>query len=102
MSLQDGWKINMVNMAEVKVHRGKVHDYLGMNFDYSEKGKVKIDMISYVKDMLEEFPKKLQENEVAAMPAADNLFGPGHGKKLTPEELKVYHRIVAKGLFICK
>jgi len=25
--------------GEVKVHRGKVHDYLGMNFDYSEKAR---------------------------------------------------------------
>jgi len=43
-----------------------------MNFDYSERGKVKIDMIPYMKDMLEEFPKKLQENETAVTPAADN------------------------------
>ena len=27
------------------VYRGKVHDYLGINVDISEKGKVKIDMI---------------------------------------------------------
>ena len=26
------------------VHRGKLHDYLGINFDLSEKGKVKIVM----------------------------------------------------------
>ena len=26
--------------GKVKAHRGKLHDYLGMNFDYSERGKV--------------------------------------------------------------
>ena len=41
--------------GDVTQHRGKVHDYLGMNFDYSEKGKVKVDMIDYVAAMLDEF-----------------------------------------------
>ena len=62
-----------------------------MTFDYSEKGKVKVDMISYVEDMLEEFPKKLQENKVAVTPAADNLFAKGHGKKLNPECANIFH-----------
>ena len=56
--------------GKVKVHQGKVHEHLGMTFDCTEKGKVKIDVIPCVKDVLEEFPKKLQENETAATPAA--------------------------------
>ena len=88
--------------GKVKVHRGKVHDYLGMTFDYSKKGKVIIDMIPYVEDMLDEFPKNFQANEVAATAAADSLFAKGHGKKLSPERSDLFHRIVAKGLFVCK
>ena len=42
--------------GKVKAHRGKVHDYLGMIFEYEDKGKVKVDMSSYVKNMLEDFP----------------------------------------------
>ena len=38
------------------VHRGKVHDYLGINFDLSEKGKVKIDMNPLLENILESFP----------------------------------------------
>ena len=38
--------------GKVKAHRGKVHDYLGMIFEYEDKGKVKVDMSSYVKNML--------------------------------------------------
>ena len=38
-------------MSEVKAHRGKVHDYLGMKLDYSQNGKVKIYMRDYVKDI---------------------------------------------------
>ena len=77
--------------GKVKVHRGKVHDYLGMTFDYSKKGKVIIDMIPYVEDMLDEFPKNFQANEVAATAAADSLFAKGHGKKLSPERSDLFH-----------
>ena len=73
-----------------------------MVMDFSGKGKVKIDMSSYVEDMLREFPKNLQENEVAKTAAADNLFGKGHGKKLSPQRGELFHRIVAKGLFVSK
>jgi hypothetical protein len=32
----------------VTVHRGKVHDYLGMTLDFSEDGKVIFTMIDYI------------------------------------------------------
>ena len=38
----------------MKVTRGKVHQYLGMQLDYSVKGKLKIDMVDYVKKSVEE------------------------------------------------
>jgi hypothetical protein len=47
------------SVAEVKATRGKIHEYLGMTFDFSEKGKVKIDMIDYMKAMVNDFPTKL-------------------------------------------
>ena len=88
--------------GEVKVHRGKVHEYLGMIFDYREKGKVKIDMSDYVKSMLKEFPVKLKSTDVAMTPATDKLFAAGHGKKLNKEHADAFHMMVAKGLFVCK
>jgi hypothetical protein len=36
--------------------RGKVHDYLGMTLDYNCPGKVKITMIDYISNMLNELP----------------------------------------------
>ena len=45
---------------EVTFTRGCKHAYLGMLLDYSRKGKVIIDMTSYVKDMWEEFPQELE------------------------------------------
>ena len=79
-----------------------MHDYLGVTFDYSEDGIVKIDMIDYVKDMIEDFPMELKRTDTAMMPVADNLFKSGKGKELTKEKAKAFHRSVAKGLFICK
>ena len=88
--------------GKVKTHHGKVYNYPRMRFDYSKKGKVKVDMTSCVEDMLNEFPKKPQENEMAMMPAADNLFSKGHGKKPNQEHGENFHHVVTKGLFISK
>jgi hypothetical protein len=41
--------------GEVKATRGKVHDYLGMTFTYSQDG-VTVDMRKYIKSMIDEFP----------------------------------------------
>jgi hypothetical protein len=42
-----------------KATRGKIHDYVGMTFDYSEKGKVKIGIPAYVKSMIKYFPEDI-------------------------------------------
>ena len=88
--------------AEVKVHRGKVHDYLGMVFDYSEDKKVKIDMSTYVENMVDDFPEKLKSTDTASTPAPDNLFGEGQSKKLDKSRQEIFHTWVAKGLFVAK
>ena len=53
-------------------HHGDVHDYLGMDLDYSETGKVKVSMIKYLTSLLQEFPEELGDS--AASPAAAHLF----------------------------
>jgi hypothetical protein len=42
----------------ITVTRGKVHDYLGMTLDYTEKGKVKIKMLDSVAKMIEDLPEE--------------------------------------------
>ena len=37
------------------VKRGKVHEYLGMTLDFSVEGEVKVTMIPYVKEIIEQF-----------------------------------------------
>ena len=86
----------------VKATRGKVHDYLGMTFDFSQNGKVIVDMSDYITNMVEEFPIKLKATDTAPTPACDDLFAEGNGDKLNKDDAEVFHTFVAKGLFACK
>ena len=88
--------------GEVVIHRGKRHDYLGMELDYSVKGKVKINMTKYVENMIEDFPEKIKTTDTAITPASDGLFNEGQGKKLDQGRADAYHTMVAKALFLCK
>jgi hypothetical protein len=40
------------------ITRGKIHEYLGMTLDFSAEGKVRITMLKYIRDMLEEMPEE--------------------------------------------
>ena len=66
------------DLGKVKTVCGKEHDYLGMLFDFHEEGKVKIDMSSYVSNMLEEFLVKLMSTFTAMMPGVNKIFNEEH------------------------
>ena len=95
---------NYGQMGEVKAHRGKVHDYLGMRLNYSKEGKVQIDMTDYVTEMLESFPMKLPETKKVKTPADTNLFNVNADDLifLTDNEKEIFHTMVAKGIFLAK
>ena len=90
-------------MSEVKAHRGKAHDYLGMKLDYSQSGKVKIDMRDYVKDMLTSFPMDLNKTK-AKTPADVNLFNfdDDDNEQLDMKYKEIFPTTVAKGIFLAK
>jgi Reverse transcriptase (RNA-dependent DNA polymerase) len=48
-------------IGAVKVTRGKVHEYMGMKLRYEVPGQVSVDMVDYVKNMLDGFPKSQLE-----------------------------------------
>jgi hypothetical protein len=99
----DKWlQENLGEHGEVAIHQGKIHDYLGMEIDFSEKGKVKIGMTEYVESMLEVFPEKIKSTDTAVTPASDGLFNEGQGNSLNEERADAYHKMVAKALFLCK
>ena len=88
--------------GKVTAHQGKVHNYLGMIIDYTEKGKVKIDMVKYIKKMIEAFPMEIRKTDMALMPATECLFNKMQWKKLNKEQAESFHNTVAKGLFVSK
>ena len=51
--------------GEVKATRGKVHEYLGMTLDFSDPGKVSINMTDYVASMVDDFSLKLGKSDTA-------------------------------------
>jgi hypothetical protein len=87
-------------IGQVNAIQGKQHDYLAMNLDYQIPGVVAIDMVNYVKGMIEKFPEELQET---ACPWNANLFKVDpKSPRLSNEKLEQFHTFVAKGLFLCK
>ena len=61
---------------------GKVHNHLGMKFDFSEHGKVKLDMTKHVADAVEDSSLKLKKSDMALTPAAKDLFAESEGNEL--------------------
>jgi hypothetical protein len=83
------------------VTRGKKHTYLGMDFDYTTKGVVKVSMDGYIEETLEEFPEHVVKP--AKTCAANHLLTVNpNGKKLSEERAQLFHRYVAKLLFISR
>ena len=88
--------------GKVVATRGKVHNYLGMTFDYRMKGKVKLDMSDYVKKTLDEFREHYKLDGTAESREASDLFNHGPGEELSGKQKDDFHTFVAKGLFACK
>jgi hypothetical protein len=84
---------------ETKVHRGEVHSYLGITFDFSAAGEVAITMEGFVDDLLQ----GCGVTGAAATPASEALFEiRADGPRATPEEAEWFHRQVARILYLAK
>ena len=86
---------------KLTVHRGKIHDYLGMMMDWSKDGKVTISMIKYLSEILEEFIEEIKKTSVT--PSADYFFKIRKKSEAIPlpEELAdIIHHTVAQLLFV--
>ena len=83
------------------VHRGKVHDYLGMTIDYSEDGKVRFSMIDYIDRLLDEAPEDMAGTAVT--PAANDLFTVREdAKQIDKKQAETFHHLTAKILYLLK
>ena len=78
--------------GELRISRGKKHEYLGMDLDYSIPGKVVFNMEKYTRNVTAEFPKDI--GKTAETPAVEYLFTvrDDDSRRLLPEEqLQVFH-----------
>jgi hypothetical protein len=85
------------------VHCGLIHDFLGMDLNFSQPGIAQISMINYTKKVLEDFPKAITTS--FATPAANHLFtvqDKKEAKILPKEQAQAFHHTVAQLLFLCK
>ena len=82
--------------------RGRIINYLGMTFDYSVNGKVKITMENYVRDVL----KGCEDIEgTSDSPAHSNLFSVRPvlmSELLGDKDKERFHSIVAQLLYLSK
>ena len=90
-------------IGKIKGSKGLVHDYLGINLDYTKTGVVKVDMRSYVKDILNDHDEKEIKEGQASQPWTDGLFKIDESRrKLDSDKQDQFHTTVAKALFLTK
>lgn len=88
-------------LSPVTVNRGKIHEYLGMKFNFEHPGEVAVTMFDYVGKIVYEAPEDW--SGTAATPATGRLFDTDATKaKLEETRAALFHHIVAKLLFLCK
>ncbi len=77
---------------------GKIHDYLGMTFDFSFCNEVKINMTQYISKVIAAFREEIVGK--AATPADDHLLKVREdGQKLNGEQADSFHHTVYQLLF---
>jgi hypothetical protein len=90
--------------VSVVTHRGKVHDYLGMIFDFSQQGKEMVNMIEYIKGIIDDFPEEVvADRTYPTSPVANHLFNvrdESLSKPLPEEQARAFHHASAQLLFL--
>ena len=90
-------------VTKVKAVQGKIHEYLGMKFYFMVKGQVVIDMINYVKSMVDSFPQEYLDGAKVTSPWTEKLFQVAkNSPKLSPKMAELFQTTTARGLFLCK
>ena len=80
------------------VHRGKIHNYLGVILDYTEGGTVKVSMIDYINEIIAALDKLYPIGLwVKTRAAPEDLYKVDEDcDKLSPDKAKMFHNLVAK------
>jgi hypothetical protein len=85
---------------KLTISRGKILDYLGMQFNYTSPGVVSVSMFPLIEEILEELKP---EGKAACSPAAKTLFEVNeNAERLSESKKEFFHSEVAKLLYIAK
>ena len=85
----------------MNVSRGKVHDYLGMILDFSKPGELTVDMVDYIKTIIEGMPKDMVGH--AKTPAGVHLFKVNDNPvMLDKDRAAIFYRITMQLLYLCQ
>lgn len=84
--------------GNVTIHEGPVFDYLGMKFDYTRDGEIRISMDTYIKELCEEFDVNIH----VKCPHTCNLFVISDSPRLSKQDKERFHGAVAKMLYMAK
>jgi hypothetical protein len=85
---------------DMRVSRGRVHDYLGMTLDFTKKGEVKVTMFDYLRGVINDFPEEI--TGTAMSPTTTNLYDVRPDKErmeLNEEQARAFHHTIAQLLF---
>ena len=86
--------------GEVKIHTGQVHNYLGMQFDYSTPGQCTISMRGYIEKLLQDWSDYLHGPEVTT-PAPESLFQVNpDAPALSEDDRHLFHSTTAMILYL--
>ena len=83
---------------ETKETRGVIIDYIGMTFDFSTVGEVKVTMDNCVNDIISE----CGVTDVRTTPATAKLFDIRDAPRASEEDQKYFRTYVAKMLYVAK
>jgi hypothetical protein len=83
----------------ITVHDGKIHSYLGMSFDFSTQGEVKITMKKFIDELMDAYNVK----SVSDTPSSNSLFDATKDSPLLDKKKsEQFHSCVAKCLYLSK
>lgn len=92
--------------GNVTIHKGPVVNYLGMTFDYTVAGQVRVTMLGYELDLTKEWCEATKDFKIAASsavsPATNAIFEKGDGEMLSTAKRKLYHSFVMKVAYLAK
>ena len=95
------------DIVSLSISRGKVHDYVGMAFDYTTKGNLVIAMYDYINSIIKNASQIYKESAGSVTPAPDHLYeirdteSENH-ELLFKAEREEYHTTTAQCLYLSK